>query len=195
MRILIAVPTFETVCPETFKSIWDLDTSGHDVDFLCITGYDCAKARNEIAKRAQLGFFDYVLMVDSDMVLPENTLQCLCEYPGDIILGCYPKKRTKDGCVELFKKGHMDFEEFWYYHELPDNPRLPVMGGGFGCAFIRTELFYKMPFPWFKYVTYENDSVLSEDLYFCDVANSFGFKIEADTRIRCGHCYKDVHYD
>ena len=196
MRILIAVPTFETVMPETFKSIWDLDRAGHDVDFMCIKGYDCAKARNEIAKRAQLGFFDYVLMVDSDMVLPKNTLALMTEKPADLLLGCYPKKGTKDGCVELFKDGTNDFEKFWYYRELPENePRLSVKGGGFGCAFIRTQLFFDMPFPWFKYVTYDNDTVLSEDLYFCDNARKFGFKIEADTRIRCGHCYKDFHYE
>ena len=181
--------------PETFKSIWDLDKNGHDVDFLCIKGYDCAKARNEIAKRAQLGLFDYVLMVDSDMDLPQNTLTFLTETPGDIILGCYPKKGTKDGCVELFKAGTKNFEQFWYYHELPYESRLPVKGGGFGCAFIRTQLFFDLPFPWFKYVTYDNDSNLSEDLYFCDIAAKNGFKIEADTRIRCGHCYKDFHYE
>ena len=182
--------------PETFQSIWNLDKGGHDVDFRYIKGYDCAKARNEIAKLAQIGFYDYVLMVDSDMVLPEDTLIKLCEIPGDVILGCYPKKGTTDGCVELFKHGHMDFDEFMYYKDLPtdDTARIPVKGGGFGCAFIRVQLFFDMPYPWFKYVTYENDNVLSEDLYFCDAAFGHGFKLEADPRIRCGHCYKDFHY-
>ena len=55
MRILVAVPTFETVMPETFKSIWDLDRAGHDVDFMCVKGYDCAKARNQIAKNSMAG--------------------------------------------------------------------------------------------------------------------------------------------
>ena len=182
--------------PETFQSIWDLDKGEHHVDFVYIKGYDCAKARNEIGKRAQLGFYDYVLMVDSDMILPGDALLKLCEIPGDIILGCYPKKGTQDGCVELFKDNHKDFDEFMYYRELPDNEaRLPVKGGGFGCAFIRTQLFFDLPYPWFKYVVYENDNCLSEDLYFCDMAKNFGFKIEADTRIRCGHCYKDFHYE
>lgn len=181
--------------PETFQSIWNLDKGEHQVDFRYIKGYDCAKARNEIGKLAQLGFYDYVLMVDSDMILPEDALQKLCEIPGDVILGCYPKKGTKDGCVELFKLGHKDFEEFWYYNELPEEPRLPVMGGGFGCAFINVNLFFDLPYPWFKYVVYDNDSVLSEDLYFCDLARKFKKKIFADTRIRCGHCYKDFHYE
>lgn len=196
MRILIAVPTFETVMPETFQSIWNLDKGDHHVDFRYVKGYDCARARNEIGKLAQLGFYDYVLMVDSDMILPQDTLLKLTEIEGDIILGCYPKKNTKDGCVELFKKnGHVDFDEFWYYKDLPDEKRLPVYGGGFGCAFIRAKLFFDLPYPWFKFVVYDNDSALSEDLYFCDIANAHGFRIEADTRIRCGHCYKDFHYE
>ena len=30
-RILIAVPTFETIYPDTYKSIWDLDKGGHEI--------------------------------------------------------------------------------------------------------------------------------------------------------------------
>ena len=33
MKILIAVPTFETIYPDTYKSMWDLDKDGHEVLF------------------------------------------------------------------------------------------------------------------------------------------------------------------
>ena len=41
-HILIAVPTFENIYPDTFKSIYDLDIEGHDVQFEFVRGYDCA---------------------------------------------------------------------------------------------------------------------------------------------------------
>ena len=68
MRILIAVPTFENIYPDTFKSIYDLNTSGHDVIFEFVRGYDCATARNRIAQTAIDTNTDYVLMVDNDVV-------------------------------------------------------------------------------------------------------------------------------
>ena len=43
MRILIAVPTFENILPDTFKSIYNLEkTEDMIVDFDFVRGYDCA---------------------------------------------------------------------------------------------------------------------------------------------------------
>ena len=36
MKILIAVPTFENIYPDTFKAIYDLDVSGHDAESLSL---------------------------------------------------------------------------------------------------------------------------------------------------------------
>ena len=86
MKILIAVPTFETIFPDTFKSIWDLDKGGHEVAFDFVRGYDCATARNNIAQTAINGNFDYVLMVDNDVVLPRDVLMDMLDDPKDVCL-------------------------------------------------------------------------------------------------------------
>ena len=75
MKIFIAVPTFENISPATFKSIYGLDRCGHWVVFDYITGYDCATARNRIAKQAIAEQADYVLMIDSDMTITESILR------------------------------------------------------------------------------------------------------------------------
>ena len=63
-KILIAVPTFENIKPECFKSIYGLKRpEGYDLYFDYVSGYDCAKARNQIAKNSMAGEYDYVLMV------------------------------------------------------------------------------------------------------------------------------------
>ena len=50
-KILIAVPTFENIKPECFKSIYGLTRpEGYVLYFDYVSGYDCAKARNQIAK-------------------------------------------------------------------------------------------------------------------------------------------------
>lgn len=186
MKILVAVPTFENICPETFKSIYDLDKGGHDVSFEFVKGYDCAKARNEIVKKVKEGGYDYCLMVDSDIILQQDTLLRFMDDPVDICFGLYPHKNTKDRTIEMFKTGQYNFEKKFTYDELTGG-RIKVKGAGFGCAFIKTYVFEKLKYPWFKFVSYDNGTFLSEDLYFCDVAAKAGYELWADTRIRCGH--------
>lgn len=194
MKILIAVPTFENILPDTFKSIYNLDPAGHELSFDFVRGYDCAKARNAIAQNALDGNFDYVLMVDSDIVLPDQAIQWFAEKPDDIVFGVYPHRNSKDGEVELFKLRIRDFKDRFKYSELKED-RMEVKGGGFGCAFVSADVFRKMEYPWFKYVAYSNGTFLSEDLYFCSEARKHGFKIYADTRMRCGHFTRYIQWE
>lgn len=187
MRILVAVPTYETIAPETFKSIYDLDKGDHEVDFEFVKGYDCPTARNNIAQIAVDGNYDYVMMVDSDVIIPEDTLKNLSDPWTNIVLGCCPRKNSRDGRIEIYRPGTFSFTKPYTYDSLPDNDRIVVKGGGFACAMINVSVFKLLPSPWFRYVTYEDGSSLSEDLFFCLRAAESGFVIEADTRVRCGH--------
>ena len=193
--ILIAVPTFENISPETFKSIYAQDTTEHTV-FEFVKGYDCARARNVIAEIALQQDAEYVLMVDSDVVLPSSALRLLLENPVDIKLGVYPRKNTSTGQTEIFKLGNKDFVDANNLNmsEISKRECFDIKGGGLGCALIRTEVFKKIPQPWFKYVQYDNGALLSEDNYFCWQAAEAGCKIQVDTGVLCGHVMKEVRY-
>ena len=187
MKILIAVPTFENILPEVFKAIYDLDKCGHDAHFEFVKGYDCAKARNEIARKAS--GYDYVLMVDSDTVIPKDALANMLLPPTDIVLGCYPKKNTPGQAVLYTLERNPMGEGFnhpLHYRELEGTDRIELKGGGLGCALIDTNVFAAMDYPYFKYEVRE-DGVLSEDLYFCLKARSVGKSVQADPRVKCGH--------
>lgn len=195
MSILIAVPTFETIMPETFKSIYGLRSSKYVPMFDFIKGYDCAKARNAIAKEAINGGFDHVLMIDSDVVVPPETLDRFFEYDMDICLGLCPRKNTHEGRVEIYRDSGRDFTDFYTYSTLPDDDIVEIKGGGFACAFIKTAVFKDMAYPYFRYVEYPNGTALSEDLFFCTAAKAAGYHIYADTRIRCGHAARYFQYE
>lgn len=196
MKILIAVPTFENITAETFKSIYDIQRNhNYDITFDYVKGYDCAVARNKIAKKAMNEGYKYVLMVDSDIIVPPDVLEKLLEYPVDVCFGLYPHKNTKDGEAEIFKQNKGDFTERFRYKELTDKVRVDVKGGGFGCVLINTAVFIYLNYPWFQYVSYENGTYLSEDLYFCERAEFAGFKIQADARVKCGHLFKHFQYE
>ena len=193
-RILITVPTFENIAPETFKAIYDMRRGNHEVDFDFVRGYDCAKARNVAVRKATHGNYDYLMMIDSDTVPPNDALLNMLEYPTDIVLGCCPRKNTKKQEVVLYRFEDDNYHRMLTYPELPDTPRFPVRGGGAACMLIKMTVFRALSFPYFKFVIYDNADTLSEDLYFCSHARNAGKTLEADTRVRCGHIMKHIEY-
>lgn len=154
-----------------------------------VKGYDCARARNQIAEISLKYGFDYVLMVDSDIILPNDALVKLLEQPVDICLGVYPRKNTTTGQTEIFKLGHKDFVDANNMNlaEITSPGRMDIKGGGLGCALINTQVFKELPKPWFYYVQYNSGAVLSEDNYFCSQAAKIGKTIQVDTRVICKH--------
>lgn len=184
--------------PECFKAIYDLDKCGHDVDFEFVKGYDCAKARSTICRKAIDGNYDYVLMVDADTLIPHDALKHLLDPPADVVLGCCPRKNSKDRMTVLYplktnplRKG---FKNALSYDDLT-TPRIRLKGGGMACAMIKVESLSRLNYPFFKYVVYPDGSALSEDLYFCREAVESGLTVEADTRVRCGHLARYYQYE
>ena len=193
MKILIAVPTFENIQPEVFKAIYELK-SEHELHFDFIRGYDCAVARNNICKIAIAHNYDYVLMVDSDTIIPSDTLDLMLDPPVDVCLGVCPRKNTKEGKTAMIKLGSDNYSNNYLYSELPEE-RTRVKGGGFACALIKTSVLSQLDYPWFQYVTNEDYSTFSEDFYFCQHASLYGVDVWMDPRVKCGHLARYYQYE
>ena len=212
MKILIAVPTFESIYPDTFKSIYDLDVSEHEVSFEFVRGYDCATARNRIAQLAIDKDSDYVLMVDNDVVLPKDALINLLDDPKDVCLGYYAH-RDNDNVYRgrtCICKLQRDDGTLWFNYPLESEYtaqeirnlkesgeyKIRIHGGGMGCALIKTDVFRRIKYPWYDWVNYKDDhrGMLSEDLYFCEQCKKYGILIHTDSRLNCGHILRRVQF-
>lgn len=199
MKILIAVPTYENITPDTFKSIYELDKCGNDCIFDFIRGYACDAARNHIAERALELETDYVLMIDNDVILPQDALNNLLEGDNDVCLG-YCARRLDELVSNPQTCIYKNDGEFSYTHNFLAKElitiknacikRIQIHGGGMACALIKTEVFRKLKFPWYKFVTYDDRGVLSEDLYFCEQCNQNNIPIYVDTRVNCKHLFR-----
>lgn len=199
-KVLIAVPTFESVQPATFKSIYDLDTEGFDAYFEPITGYTVAHARNKIAERGfELGV-DLVLMVDSDIVLPGDALQLLADDDVDVVSGAYMHRNpeSKDAVnTNLVKLGQFNYYEQVSRDEIHEFEEagvqlLEVKGGGLGCCLINMAVFEIISHPWFAWRSYANGRMLSEDLHFCEKLKEADIPFHADPRVQCGHVFRFI---
>ena len=195
MKILIAVPTFEHIQNEVFQAIYDLDKCGHDVDLKLFTGHDCARARNNIADWAVAGGYEYVFMIDSDTVVPKDALKNLLDPAVDIVMGCCPKKNTKNKEYPLCRAQSPTLSPCLTADDLQGTERIEIKVGGFACALVSTEVFTYMKYPYFKYVDYEDRKILSEDYYFCLEALGRGYQIWVDPRVKCGHLSKSYQYE
>ena len=210
MKILIAVPTFENITPDTFKSIWDLDKGDNECSFNFVRGYDCATARNKIAQLTLDGSYDYVFMIDNDVTPPKDALLNLLSHNVDVVSGFYMRRYLDDQtlnktCVYKLKDEHNKLyfnyskESAYTKEELiklyNDNKYLiKIHGGGMGCILIKTSVFNKISYPWFDWVNYNNShrGILSEDLFFCEQLRKNDIPCYVDTRVGCGHLIRKI---
>lgn len=151
-------------------------------------GYSIARARNFMAQWALEAKADYLLMVDSDVVLPHKAIANLLEHRKMVCLGWYPRGTDgrQTGVVRLNTPGHGDC---YSVDELAgmDSEPFEVKAGGMGCALISTEVFGRFRRPWFEYLDTANGTGTSEDYMFCKKCWESGVSVFLDPRVGCGH--------
>lgn len=214
MRILIEVPTYDgRIGQATSESLWRLDRCGHEVDYKPRQGYGCAMARNRIAADALNAKYDFVMMVDNDIELPQDALRNLLEHDADFAMGYYLNRyaRGEERFTTLYKLG--GGWEMYDAAELRDLREsgvrsVRVKGGGMGCALLRTEVFERVRFPWFEWTDVSREKLDKPDVYgchdafssggedinFCNRCASAGIQVIADTRVACGHEFREVKW-
>lgn len=199
LDILIAVPTYESIMPETFKSIYELEIPDDvNVYFDSIRGYTVEMARNRAVELANEYNVDYVFMVDNDIVLQESALKLLLEHDEDVVLGCYMHRDpgTPNSInTNLCKLGQFNYHAQVTAKEIKGFAKhgvqlLQVKGGGLGCALIKMSLFDKLSKPFFAWRSYEDGRSLSEDLHFAENCAFHDVNIYADPRVQCGHMFR-----
>lgn len=183
-KILIAIPTSRHIEPATFKSIYDLEIPDNfTTEFEYFNTYQLDQARNFIANKSRQ--VDYLFCVDSDIVLEKDSLRKLLSHDKDIVSGLYIKKNLTKVEYEIYDKINGRFR----LKELPSEKDLfEIHGCGFGCVLLKTSVFEKIEYPYFKNTFMSNEEPkASEDLYFCRKARVSGFQLWADPTVLCGH--------
>lgn len=186
-KILLAIPTAKYVEMQTYKSIWDLDVpEGYEIEFTYSFGYNIAQVRNLIASWIQKGDYEYLFSVDSDIVLPKDTLTKMIAHDKDIVSGVYIQRKANREIPEIYrwKDSHLTNVTL---DELKPHGLQKIDACGFGCVLIKAHVIKTMPYPHFVYEMDHMTAAPSEDVYFAMKAAHYNFSLYVDSTIMCGH--------
>lgn len=184
MRTLIAVPCMDQVAAPFAHSLATLEKEGECLISMNISSliYD---ARNRLATQALKVNADYILWLDSDMIVPPDTLIRMLrhmEAGKDFVSGIYFRRRAPFAPViysRVDREGHADFNDY------PEDSVFEIAGAGFGCCMTRVSMLEDIALNFRDWFTPFNN--YGEDLSFCLRALESGYKLYCDSTIKCGH--------
>lgn len=204
MKVMIAVPCMDTLPVQFVESLMYMDKpEGTSVCFKPNSlVYD---SRNLLSLTAIEKGFDWVLWLDSDMIVPRDTLTRMNEdvqlHPKmKMITGLYVTRSVNPepvlfDCVDppevlenqkMLKKVHR-------YHDYPQRQLFEVAGCGFGCVLTSVPLLKEV---WDRFgPAFAPLSWAGEDVAFCYRVKLLGEKIWCDSRISCGHVGTFVYHE
>ena len=188
MKLLIAVPTLETVPVEFLESlsglICHLKDEGVDFKLKIEAGTLVYFARENLARYAIANHFSHVLWLDSDMVFDDEIVEDLQFSGKEIVTGIAHSRRPPfSSCrfTEIFPG-----VEKWK----GDYPRdtFKVAACGMACVLMSVDVLDKVRETFgtmFQPMT--NPITYGEDVAFCWRASQVGYSIYAEPGVRVGH--------
>lgn len=153
-------------------------------------GYDIDRARNFMAQWALDEKCDYLFMVDSDIILPQDAISNLLQHRAMVCLGWYART-TDESFTNVVRKATAGHGDCFSVKELASmDGTIEVKAGGMGCALVSTDVFGRIKFPWFEYT--DGPAAMSEDYSFCKKCWEAGIGVLLDARVGCGHIKERV---
>ena len=188
MKLLIAVPTLESVPVDFMESLMNLachlKDEGVDFKLKIEAGTLVYFARENLARWAIANRYTHVLWLDSDMVFHEEIVEDLQFCGKDIVTGIAHSRRPPFSSC-LFTEIYPGVEKF--KGEYPKQA-FKVAACGMACVLMSVKVldavynkFGNMFQPLNEPLTY------GEDVAFCWRAQQCGFDIWAEPTVRVGH--------
>lgn len=184
MRLLIAVPSFDTIRAEFFQSVMDLTKwlwENHiDHEVKIHAGSLVYAARDKLARYAIKNKFDEVLWIDSDMVFDGHLYDDLKMCGKDMVCGLFiSRHHPYVSCI------FSEISPVERITEFPDET-FEVMACGFGCVLMKTKVLEDV-MNQNSGVCFLPDQKKSEDVAFCMRARGCGYRIFCEPTARVGH--------
>jgi hypothetical protein len=182
IRLGIGIPNNFPMIPSAFFDSFTMMEKPPFVFIRSSATHDLAGLRNQIVEQALEMDCTHLIMMDTDQIYREDTIQRLLAHGLDIV-GCMVCRRYPPFDPLLLEGGigRYTLKQGWTEGDLVE-----VDATGTGCLLIKMDVFRKMKAPWFYFGGTPDDPV-GEDIAFCSDARKAGYKIYVDTGCPAGH--------
>ena len=194
-RILIGVAGFHGVVPEAQENFFELAyhcgrrMPEYDFFLRILIKREQFRARNNLVDLALINGCDYLLMLDDDMIVPNDLLSRLIAHGKDVTGALYFQRGGAYHPVLMRSRSRKDglrAVEFIQHHdEIVRRPGLHDLSGGVlggGCLLFKTDVFRKIPQPYFWI-----DGIVGTDVHICQQLANAGVSLWVDSSIELGH--------
>ena len=187
-KIVIGVPCTGTVYARTmFSLLYALKKVKFDYELMLSMGCDLIETRTNLVNLAIENKATHILFLDHDMFFPSNgtgdsPIQKLLDADKDIIGVPYNKRKFPIEAIDI------------PVTERSEKDLYKCQSIGTGLMLIKTDVFKKIPMPWFHFGRGEKgEMVYGEDTFFCQQAIKNGFNEWAEPTIFIKHL-GEYHY-
>ncbi|HDY72862.1 MAG TPA: hypothetical protein ENH90_01765 [bacterium] len=190
--VTIAIPTYKNMPSMFFMNFLALytETKKHfKTNLIFCDGTYIEQSRNTLVDLFLKRPADYLFFIDSDMLVPPNTISLLCKQNKDMVSGLY-FGRSQQG--ETHPMVSIKNEGVYSRLSSLSGELEEVDAVGFGCVLIKREVIEKISKqigeqPFFQNFFKTRTDIIGEDYYFCELAIKAEFSIFVDTSLQCGH--------
>lgn len=185
MKLLIAIPNYDAIRPEFYRSLTDLEDKLREdqiwFERKLITGSMIHAARDRLAQHAVNKGFDEVLWIDDDMVFDRYLYDDLKMCGKDMVCGLFIS-RHYPYCSCIFSS----LDPVERITEYPKDEAFRVAGCGFGAVLMKVQILKDIM------VNYGGrcfipEPKLGEDCALCQRATNLGYEIWCEPTARVGH--------
>lgn len=177
--MLVAIPAVDWVWTQAMAALLNLRLPpGSEIAFTQ-GGATLLSKRTVIAEQfLQHEQYAALLMLDSDMVVPPDTLERLLVHQLPLVGAVYFNRvPPHDAVASDWPDGERRLSDF------SGPPVRRVFATGTGCLLVTREALQAIPRPWFDWTEPGN----GEDLHFCRQAAQAGVPVYVDTSLSVGH--------
>ncbi len=188
-KIALGIPLdFHTIYADAADSIWQLDKPC-DMVKVNAGGDGISQMRNRIVKQAYEHDCTHVLMLDSDMIYPPDTITKLLSHDLDIVGGLTFKRWPPYD--PMLRVGEPYKLQLLYPY--PEG-LVEVTATGAACLLIKMSVFDQIDVmshdePFFELDFSPEGKPVGEDINFCYKAGYAGIDIYVDTTVETSHLF------
>ena len=187
--ILIAIPNIGTVSTNFMSQMLGMNYGKYSIGYRFIKSNLLYLSRDKLASSAIKDNFDYILFHDTDQQIPNDTILRMGKHlengEDNVTALIFTKEKPYNPCIysesKILETGQLSLK-YYPVSEIPSEP-FYVENCGSGCVMLKTEIFKKIPQPWFHPYVYSGEDVT----FFHVASHNYGYKILCDPTIDVGH--------